>query len=77
MLGPFMFPKAFIITLVVLPICIHVVEQSICPSSRENPGDIGVGTARITVCIISTITMVWPEDFLAGQKAEAGLLDAP
>lgn len=61
MLTPFMFPEAFIIALVVLPIGVHVVEEISLTGSGYDGGDIGVLTVGVTVLVEGPITMIWPK----------------
>lgn len=60
MLAPFVFPKALVVALVVLPICIHKIEEICLAGCRNNGRYVGILSVLIAILVECTITVVWP-----------------
>ena len=60
MLAPFMLPEAFVVALIVLPVCVHVVEEVRPAGGGDYGGDVCVLAVRIAELVEGTVTMIWP-----------------
>lgn len=59
-LAPFMLPEGFVISSLVFPIGIHVVQEAGCTVRLQDGGDIGILAVHVTVLIVGAVTVVGP-----------------
>lgn len=60
MLVPLMFPEILVISFVVLPIYIHVVQQARSSGLTYDGRNIGIFTGWITIGLVSAIAIIRP-----------------
>ena len=60
-LAPFVLPEGLVITLVILPVSVHVVQGVISTEGLQNVSDVGVSPAAVTLSWVAAIAVVGPE----------------
>jgi hypothetical protein len=59
-LAPFVGPEGLVVAVDVHPVLLHVGQEIIATLCRQDVGDVGVGTSRVTAGLIGSITVVGP-----------------
>jgi len=63
-LAPFVLPEGLVVTLVVLPVGLHVAQELGAAGRLQNLGDVGVGSSVVAigfVCAIAVVRLVYHE----------------
>ena len=56
-----MLPEAFVVALIVFPVCIHIGKEVGSTGGGKNGGDVGIGAIWIAVGIVCAVTMIGPK----------------
>lgn len=54
--------------MIILPICVHVIEEVSLAIRREDVGYVGVCTVWIAVRVVCPVTVVWPSQSMLAER---------
>lgn len=60
MLPKLMLPETLIVTLIILPILIHILQQLIASLRLQNLGDILIFPRRVAVLLVRSVAVIGP-----------------
>ena len=62
MLSPFVLPETFVVSAIILPVCVHETQKVGLTIRLENFGNVCVLTVFVTILLVGAVAVVWPEE---------------